>query len=169
MAIEAIAKSLDDLAPEFCNWFAGLVDGEGSLQLQFSRNWRMELTIKLRDDDRPMLEMIQKELGRGNCYPVPLAKNPQHKSRPQYMIKFHNSDDIRFLVALFERYPLRSKKKYVFDLWGQAQNELDKPAHARDRRYLRYLHRAIREARRYEQPLIKPYKPEGNQMALAIK
>lgn len=170
MAVNLAAKSLDALAPGFCLWLTGLVDGEGSLQLQLNhRQWQMELTIKLRDDDRPMLEMIRKELGRGDCYPVPLAKKPQHKSRPQYMLRLHNSCDTRFLVALFERYPLRSKKKQVFELWAQARKELNKPAQARDQRYLRYLHRAIREARRYEPTLIEPYKPEGTQMALAVK
>ena len=34
MAIRLTAKSLDDLDPGFCNWFVGLVDGEGSLQLK---------------------------------------------------------------------------------------------------------------------------------------
>ena len=170
MAIEQIAKSLDDLDPGFCNWFAGLVDGEGSPQLTYDKGrWRTELTISLRDDDRPMLEMIRNELGRGSCYLHPRSKNALLNSRPRYMVKFYNPNDTRFLVALFARYPLRSKKKCVFDLWVQAQNELDKPAHARDLRYLRYLHRAIRQVRRYEPTLIEPYKPKVTQMALAIK
>jgi len=169
--VELTVKSLDDLDPGFCNWFAGLVDGEGSLQLTRDKGrWRTELTISLRDDDRRVLGMIRKELGRGSCYPHPRGKNSQHpNSRPRYMVKFYKPNDIRALVALFERYQLRSKKKHVLDLWVKARNELDKPVQARDLRYLRYLHRAIREARKYEPTLIEPYKPEGTQMALAVK
>lgn len=167
MAVELTIKSLDDLDPGFCSWLAGLVDGEGSPQLTCDKGrWRTELTISLRDDDRLVLKMIQKELGRGSCYPHRRSKNSLPNSRPRYMVKFYNPDDTRFLVALFERYPLRSKKKQVFDLWVKAQDELDKPTQARDLRYLRYLHRAIREARRYKPTLIEPYKPVGKQMAL---
>jgi len=164
------AKSLDELDPGFCSWLAGLVDGEGSFSLKHAaRQWWTEGTIKLRDDDRPMLEMIRKELGRGRCYQQ-REKNPQLPNvRPQYILRFHTAADTRFIVALFERYPLRSKKKREFEIWAEARKELDKPIWARDLRHLRYLYLAIRDTRRYEQPVLAPYKPEGNQMALAMQ
>jgi hypothetical protein len=69
-------------------------------------------------------------------------------------------------VALFEHYPLRSKKRLVFLLWAKARKELDKPSWARNQRYLRYLYEAIRMARNYEASLVEPYEPKENQIAL---
>lgn len=161
-------KSLDELDPGFCNWFAGLVDGEGSLQLKYKKRvWWLELTIKLRDDDLPMLKMIQKELGRGRLYSS--SSGGGLNSYPQYMFRLHSATDIRFIIALLKRYPLRSKKKQVFDLWTQASEELGKPPSARSRKYLRYLEQAIRQVRRYGEQSIKSYEAEGIQGTLAIE
>lgn len=165
-----IAKSLDDLDPQFCHWLAGQVDGEGSFQLKSKRHiWWLELTISLRADDRPMLQMIQEQLGRGHCYPHPVAKGANPHSHLRYMLRFANATDTRFIVALFERYPLRSKKRRDFELWAEARKELDKPPLARDLRHLKHLARAIREVRKYEAPMIQPYEPEGQQASLQLE
>lgn len=173
------AKPLDDLGPGFCCWLAGLVDGEGCFQVKHQENsgrrrlyrrWQIELTISLRDDDRPMLEMIRKELGRGSSYPHARATNPQHpNSKPRHMLRFDNALDTRFIVALFERYPLRSKKRREFELWARARNEFNKPVLARDEKYLRYLSQAIRNLKKYEESVIEPYEPSGKQLTLAIQ
>lgn len=162
------AKSVEQLDLEFCCWLAGLVDGEGSLQLKCDkakRKWWSELTISLRDDERPMLEMIQKKLGRGACYLHVARSKPQLRSKPRYMLRFHNASDTRFFVDLFERYPLRSKKKQVFKLWAEARKELNKPSFLRDQLYLKYLYRAIRQTRNYEGLKMKLFEPEGKQIA----
>ena len=128
----------------------------------------MELTITMRDDERPMLEMIQKELGRGFLYPH-VAKSPTpFKSKPRYMLRFHNAADTNFFVALFERYPLRSKKRYVFELWARVREELNKSVQARDQAYLRHLYQTIRHVRDYEQSTIEPYEPKGKQTTLSL-
>jgi len=163
-------KSLDELDPVWCCWLIGLVDGEGSPQLKYQkeRYW-MDLSIKLRDDEKPMLDMIRHTLGRGHFYWQPTGGEQLKYSRPQCVLRFHSAADIRFLIALFERYPLRSKKKHIFPLWAQARKELDKPPLTRDLSYLKYLHKAIRAARQYAQPLIEPYKPEGIQLSINIE
>lgn len=159
-------KALDDLDPQFCHWFAGLVDGEASFQLKHAqRRWWLELTISLRADDAPMLKMIQKELGRGRCYDHRPAKGITN-SHLRYMLRFHNGVDTRFIVALFKRYPLRSKKSRDFELWAEARKELDKPPSARDLRYLKHLDRSIRQVRKYPNPPIASYKAAGEQIPL---
>jgi len=164
-----IAKSLDDLDPGFCQWLAGQTDGEGSFNLKHEQErWWLDFTISLRADDLPMLKMIQEQLGRGHCYPHPPAKGANPHSRPRYMLRFANATDTRFIVALFERYPLRSKKRRDFELWAEARKELDKPPLARDLRHLKHLARAIREVRKYKAPMIQPYEPEGQQASLQL-
>jgi hypothetical protein len=161
-------KSLNKVAPEFCSWLAGLVDGEGSLQIKHQKKrWWLELTISLRDDEQQMLDMIRTELGRGSCY-LHNSKNPQLRSKPRYMLRFHNAADTRFFTALFERYPLRSKKRHVFELWAKARKELDKPSWSRDQAYLRYLYSAIRQVRNYGYLAIEPYKSKGEQTTLPL-
>ena len=51
----------------FGYWFAGLLDGEGCFSMAKPRvsGFRCELIIKLRDDDRAVLEQIRDELGIG--------------------------------------------------------------------------------------------------------
>lgn len=162
-------NSLNNLDPEFCCWLTGLVDGEGSLQIKHQKkSWWLELTISLRDDEQPMLDMIRAELGRGFCYLHHAKSQTQLRSKPRYMLRFHNAADTNFFVALFERYPLKSKKRYVFELWAQAREELNKPALARDQAYLRHLYQTIRHARNYEQSTIEPYKPKEKKTRLSL-
>lgn len=164
-----IAKRLDELDHGFCYWLAGLVDGEGSFQLKHKQHWWVELTISLRADDLPMLRLIQDELGRGSIYRHPPSRGVILHSKLRYMLRFHSASDTRFIRELFEHYPLRSKKKREFELWAEARKELDKQNLARDLRHLRYLHRAIREIRRYEGPTFEAYRSEGEQASMPLQ
>jgi hypothetical protein len=164
------AKELNELEPGFCNWFSGLVDGEGSLQIKHWNNqWWLELTIKLRDDDRPLIEYINREMGRGRCYVARNVSPPEHNSKSGYMIRFHNSDDTRFFVDFFKKYPLRSKKNLVFKIWADARKELDKPFKMRDQEYLKYLYEAIRKTRKYTAIAIEKYESIGKQLSLSLE
>lgn len=145
-------KKLSELDPEFCSWFAGLVDGEGSLQIKNQKNhYWLEFTITMRDDEKQMLDSIRDEFGSGKCYKHRNVSSTVNNSRPRYMFRMHNSNDTRFLVNLFSQYPLRSKKYQVYKIWAEARKELDKPLLKRDQDYLEYLYKAIREARAYEE------------------
>lgn len=141
-------KTLSEFNPEFCSWFVGLVDGEGSLQIKRQKGcYWLEFTISMRGDERPMLESIREELGRGNCYIHRNVSPIEHHSKTRYMFRIHNAVDTRFLVALFDRYPLRSNNYKIYKIWAEARKELDKPLSARDQDYLKHLYQAIRKAR----------------------
>lgn len=158
-------KALDELDPGFCYWFSGLVDGEGSLQIKYwNSRWWLELTIKLRDDDRPLIEYINKEMGRGKCYVSRNISPPEHNSKSGYMIRFHSTADTRFIVDFFEHYPLRSKKSLVYKIWADARKELDKPIKLRDLEFLKYLYQSIRNARKYETMPIEKYIAKSKQL-----
>lgn len=48
----------------FRAWLPGIIDGEGHFSITESKGrWRCGLTIKLRDDDRPVLMEIARQLG----------------------------------------------------------------------------------------------------------
>jgi hypothetical protein len=56
----------------FGNWLAGFIDGEGSFTIQSARadmpQFYTRFQIRLRADDRPILEEIRAQLGVGALY-----------------------------------------------------------------------------------------------------
>ena len=56
----------------FCEWLAGVIDGDGSLYLDRERYPRLSITMG--SEDRPLLEYIRNELGSGGIDKVPQAK-----------------------------------------------------------------------------------------------
>lgn len=164
-------KQLDELDPEWCWWFVGLVDGEGCFDLwssprgghRHTKEYGTRLTIVQRDDNQAMLKEIRDTFGRGHCYPHREVARNRHNT---YVLYFITANDTRFLVAFFKKYPLQGKKKLDFEIWAAAREELDKPPKARDEKRLRHLARAIKDVRKYEPPVTEPYEPEGKQLTL---
>jgi hypothetical protein len=146
-----------NISDNFYDWFAGLVDGEGCFQIKHQENrWWLEMTISLRDDDRPMLENIREHLGFGHLYLHKIRKPPQNQSKPRYMLRFANKNEVHRLIEIFTHHPLRSKKVTDFKFWAEAFEEISKPAAYRDLERLRFLHDAIRENRKYTNPENRP-------------
>jgi hypothetical protein len=113
----------------FGHWLSGFVDGEGTFQLRAGRqNDRSEprivhfahFRITLRDDDADVLRLIQSYWACGMVY---FASNVRSKTKanPIAVYSVQSTPDLAgTVVAHFERFPLRSKKRNDFIIWKQA-------------------------------------------------
>lgn len=103
----------------FAAWLSGFVDGEGCFQLvrnvQKQRIFRDALfTIRLRRDDRPVLEAIQSFWGEGKIYDGKSYGN----SRPQSALTILKQEALEgVIIPHFDRYPLIAKKRQDFEVW----------------------------------------------------
>lgn len=110
---------------EFWSWFAGFTDGEGSFTIAVStvggkKYLQPFFKIAVRADERPILEEIHRRLGCGRVrVHIPGAQTSN------LQLKFEASAiaDCMRLVEVFERYPLRAKKRHDFAIWAEAVHE----------------------------------------------
>lgn len=108
------------------DYIAGFVDGEGCFALKFRRDvrhkrkntpiyfyWDIEFVICLRQDDRGILEKIRDTLSCGK------VNNSDKHGAVRYAVNDINdlSDKV---VPFFQKYPLRAKKQFDFQLWKEA-------------------------------------------------
>lgn len=102
----------------FGHWLAGFVDGEGCFTI--GRNGRggrwCSLRIALRADDEPILRTIHEQTGLGNVW---IQEPPSHKL-PTACWSVTDKAGCAALVEMFERYPLRAKKRRDFETWARA-------------------------------------------------
>lgn len=107
----------------FGYWFSGFVDGEGHFSVQRQQRatyvgHAISFQLKVRRDDRDIIEKINEELGYGwLCFP---ARRNEGGSKPQIGWGVTSGEDCLALVELLERYPLRSKKARDFVIWSEA-------------------------------------------------
>lgn len=119
-AIEFMARSWDKMDtsddPAMGYYLAGLVDGEGCFRVQeHSRgSCNCSFQLKLRKDDRAILERIHKFVGHGTLTTDNTGTNPQTK----YVVQ--DKAGCLHLVALFSKFPLRAKKAADFWAWAEA-------------------------------------------------
>ena len=112
----------------FLNWFAGLVDGEGSFQLHFKtdpRNsslgyYRTVFKLGLRSDDGYVIIMLRRELGIGHISVrnTDRVQGP-YISKPQIWLEVDNKADCATLVEYLED-RLYTKKSIELSLWTEA-------------------------------------------------
>lgn len=106
----------------FRSWFAGFVDGEGCFEIHKQTrkgNYSCRLTIKLRADDREVLEHIVAVTGIGRV--AHHRANPDgRKSADQVYWQALTKPECLTLIEIFDRFPLRSKKARDFDIWRKA-------------------------------------------------
>src|SRR4051812_19925163 len=97
----------------FGHWLAGFVDGEGCFSITqphaYKRSCRCDFTITLRDDDGPILEEIQKQLGVGRLSRHVRKVNPKN-GKPQARYSVATKRETLVIVGTFDRFPLRAKK-----------------------------------------------------------
>lgn len=107
------------------DYISGFIDGEGCFALKFRRDvrherknkpvyfyWDIEFAIVLRKDDQEIIEKIKKTL---DCGRISLDKRG--------MVRFAVNDlsDLLYkIVPFFEKYQLRAKKRFDFNLWKKA-------------------------------------------------
>lgn len=96
-------------------WFAGFCDGEcsigiaghgGSLQPRFRLNQR--------DDDSDLLRYILAFIGVGTLHAKHDSKNPMAKPQTALIVV---GADCKRIVDIFDKFPLRSKKRHEYPHW----------------------------------------------------
>ncbi len=108
-------------------WYVtGLIDGEGCFCLIVNtenkkrkhsistyRYWVVDFSLHMREDDRPILEKVQKffQAGRLNAIVKHGAVHFNIRDRMDIITK---------LIPHFEKYPLQAKKQKDFLLWKEA-------------------------------------------------
>lgn len=100
------------------HWLAGLIDGEGSFNIRARKGTSpcCTLTVQLRADDRPILEEIRQKTGLGRLEDV----SQSGTSAPGVRWAVTRKGDAQALVALLDKYPLRTKKRRDYATWREA-------------------------------------------------
>jgi hypothetical protein len=114
----------DDLAEDgFGHWLAGFADGEGCFYLRIGHsrggvvqnNFDMRFSLSQRADDEAILQSIVERTGIGRLYRV----RPSN-SRPIVRWEVHKQVDLCALIEIFDRFPLRARKRNDFAVWREA-------------------------------------------------
>ena len=106
----------------FGYWLAGFTDGEGCFRVQrHERGTHVcAFQIKLRRDDRSVLERIHRFVGYGSINNV---TDTNSTSNPQATYVVQDKEGCERLVGLFRKYPLAAKKALDFEIWADAVEE----------------------------------------------
>jgi hypothetical protein len=138
---EPVSLPDDTLVP----FLGGFFTGEGHLFLSPNR---CRVVVRVRDDDRSLLEALVAATGLGSIY---LAR-AYASSRPAAAWVIHRRDHMRPAVDLLGRAGLRGRKLREFEVWREAALEHAKPPVARSRRTIEEACAALAEARTYRSP-----------------
>lgn len=105
----------------FGYWLAGFTDGEGCFRIHkhVRGTHTCAFQIKLRRDDRAILDRIKDFIGYGTIRDVSGDGN----SKPLSLYQVQNKDGCERVVEVFKRYPLVAKKYLDFEIWAKAVKE----------------------------------------------
>jgi hypothetical protein len=125
MKLSEIYEKGIEIDKDFGNWLAGFADGEGHFQLGVNRGrWSsIRFSIKLRADDKPILDTIQKKLGFGKVSyrKVSIKEKERIKgTNPQCVLSIYGKRQCWMLMKIFDQCPLRTKKKNDYEIWKKA-------------------------------------------------
>lgn len=110
-------------------WFAGFVDGEGTVTIYLNRNDSMTLGFQIQAafvvvqgvSDYALLTAIANFLGMGT-----VDVNKTDKTSTRYQIRIVNTSDlVSIIIPLFKLVNLRTKKKDEFIIWADLTQQLD--------------------------------------------
>jgi hypothetical protein len=108
----ALEGPLNDLVA----YFGGFFSGEGSFGLS---GLGPRAVIKLRRDDRSILELFATRFGFGTVCDIAAYDNPN----PSVIWTICATDDLAPAVRLFENAELRGRKRREFEVWRDAAHE----------------------------------------------
>ncbi len=137
----------------FGYYLSGLIDGEGHFRVG-PKERRCEFSMKLRRDDRAILEKARRFLGEGRISDEAGSGN----AKPLVRLVIDTKEGCETLVGFLARYPLRAKKAIDAACWAEAVAEwIEMPRGNRwhgpaDRTRLRELAARVRNAREYRDP-----------------
>lgn len=102
----------------FGNWLAGFAAGEGCFLIQ--KNGRGAryccFTIALHVDDEPILRLCAERTGLGRV----TVGHPPSQRGGRVIWHIRAKAECLALVGIFERHPLRAKKREDFEVWAEA-------------------------------------------------
>src|SRR3954453_15045862 len=102
-------------------YLGGFFTGEGHLSISRRRARTM---VRVREDDRPLLEAFLRSTGLGTVYVTPPYRNPN----PAAVWIVHRADQLPSAVEVLEHAGLRGRKLREFEVWREAALEAAKPA-----------------------------------------
>lgn len=150
-AERVIQDDFEGFGGDWPGFVSGLVTAEGSLGIIPNGRWLQPRSqLRMRSDDRPLLEQVAERTRAGRIY----DQRPS-RSYPPGVANWIvcSRDDLSRLVNLFDRHPLRGRKRREYDIWREAVLEYAKaePPAARHSR-LSDLRTALLDARAYRPP-----------------
>ena len=107
----------------FGHWVAGFIDGEGCFRIHKSKissghpYYAAQFSLKVRDDDRPVIEEIVSRTGIGR---ISAYSRREGNSKPCCLWQVWSQEESLKLVEFLDKYPLRAKKKRDYEIWKQA-------------------------------------------------
>jgi DNA modification methylase len=103
----------------FAYWLTGFVDGEGCFRVQRHErgSYTCTFAIKVRRDERGTLERVQRALGGIGTIRDGEGSGNAH---PQSTYAVQDKAGCLRLVRLFDKYPLRAKKRLDYEPWAEA-------------------------------------------------
>ena len=105
---------------EFSHWLAGFIDGEGCFRVHKEKAgayYACHFALKLRDDERPILEEIVTRTAIGHLKHDTVRNG---NSRPCLVWVVQSKADCIKLVALLDCFPLRARKAKDYAVWREA-------------------------------------------------
>jgi hypothetical protein len=114
--VKSPPPAMDGPTEEILAYFGGFFSGEGCLRLA---GLQPRAVVKLRRDDRAILELFERHFGLGKVRDRP-AYGGDNESVTWLVCA---TDDLAAAVRLFEAAELRGRKRREFEVWREAAEE----------------------------------------------
>lgn len=113
-------EDADYVDEAFCWWLSGFLDGEGCFSISRSTKgcYSCALIVKLRADDRPLLEQIQFQLGIGIVRGVRVQGEGRRRPAAHWVVA--RKAETLWLTKLLDEFTLRAKKARDYAVWREA-------------------------------------------------
>jgi hypothetical protein len=150
------ARLPDMTDPYAASYFAGFFSGEGSFGLS-PRNARF--VVKLRRDDRPLLEAFRRDFGIGSIRDV----KAQEPWSPAAVWHVTGARDVLAGIQLFDSAPLLGRKARQYEAWRPGAQAIAETVVARtplDGRLVESAREAFAQASAYRRP-VQPVRVES--------
>lgn len=139
----------DGLSSDWADYLAGFVTADGYLGMSKTPSGCLapRMTVRVRADDRPLLEQLQHRLAAGHV----TGPYTEPGKSPVVSWTVTSRADLGRLLALFNEHPPRGRKAAQFQLWREAVLiHLGGPARDEEvRARMAALQRALKRARLY--------------------
>lgn len=114
------------IEPDFGNWLAGFIDGEGCFIIQqinhtdgSAGNYMARFIINVRADEEPIVRNLIAATGLGIMTHRPGARYGANDC-PQVQWQVQSKSECLALVSLLDRFVLRAKKRRDYAIWREA-------------------------------------------------